>query len=154
MTSQTLWNYIQYIGNLYPIQVTSQLLFCVITPTVLTTSHPIILWHHTRYMYGIFCIIHDITSTLYDIKPPFLWHHTHCIWHHIHCTWVITSTVWWYHTNYLWDLIRYIWRHHMHCIRHHIQYICNITATVSVSSHPLFRCYHTLCMYDITPLFV
>ena len=55
------------------------------------------------------------------------------------------------HQMYLWDLICYIWRHHMHCKCHHIHYICNITTTVSVSSHPVFRCYHTLCMYDITP---
>ena len=52
---------------------------------------------------------------------------------------------------YSWYLIRYIWWHHMHCKQHHIHYFCKITTTVSVSSHPHFRWYHTLCMYGITP---
>ena len=107
------------------------------------------------YIYSIICTIEDITSSLYDIKPPFLWHHTHYIWHRIHAISVITSTVLMISQQlYLWDLIHYIWRHLIHCIERHIHYICNITATVSVSSQPLFGCYHTLCMYDITPLFV
>ena len=72
------------------------------------------------------------------------------IWHPIHCICVMTSTVLISHQMYLWDLIHYIWRHHMHCKRHHIHYICNITATVSVSSHPHFWWYH-FCMFDITP---
>ena len=50
------------LGNIYTIHVTSQPLICVITPTVLTSSHPIFLRHHTRHMYGIFCPIQDITS--------------------------------------------------------------------------------------------
>ena len=29
--------------------------------------------------------LQDITSSLHDIKPPFLCHHTHYIWHCIHC---------------------------------------------------------------------
>ena len=55
------------------------------------------------------------------------------------------------HHLYLWDLSCYIWWHYMHCKRHHIHYICNIRATVSLSSHPFFQWYHTLYMYDITP---
>ena len=80
-------------GNIYTIYVTSQPLICIITPTVLTTSHPLFVWHHTWHMYSIFCTIEDITSTIYDIKPPFLWPHTHYIWHRIHAISVITSTV-------------------------------------------------------------
>ena len=103
-------------------------------------------------MYGIFCTIQDITSSLYDIKQLFLGHHTHYVWHCIHCICVLTSTVLMMsHQLYLCNLIRYIWWHHIHCKRHHIHYICNITTTVSGSSHPFFRWYHTLCMYDITP---
>ena len=37
--------------HIYPIHVTSQPLISVITPTVLTTSHPLIVWHHTRHIY-------------------------------------------------------------------------------------------------------
>ena len=131
-------------GNLYTIHETSQPLICVITPTVLTTSHPIFVWYHTRHMYSIFCTIEDITSSIYDIKSPFLWHQTHYIWHHIHGVSDIISTVLMIsHQMYLWDLICYIWWHHIHCIQHHIHYICNITATVSVS--------HTPSFHDITP---
>ena len=65
-------------------------------------------WHHTHYMwhhshcicpatpgssidhnslgsyptwhtYDIIHTLHDITITLYDITPQFLWHHSHCI---------------------------------------------------------------------------
>ena len=80
-------------GNLYTILVTSQPLICVITSTVLTTSHPVFVWHHSRHMYGIFTTIQDITSSLYGIKQPFIWHHTHYMWHHIHYIHNITATV-------------------------------------------------------------
>ena len=130
-------------GNIFTTQVTSHPLICVITPTLLRTSHPFFVWHHIRHVYGIFHTIQDITSSLYDIKPPFLWHHTHDIWHHIHCICVITSIVLMIsHQRYLWDLICNIWWHHMHCKRHNIHYICNITATVSGSSHPIYRWHH------------
>ena len=136
-------------GHIYPIHVTSQPLICVITPTVLTTSHPLFVWHHTLHMCSIFCTIEDITSSLYDIKAPFLWHHPHCIWHLIQGISVITSTVLMIsHQLYLWDLIRYIWRPCIHCIQHHIHYICKIIATVSVS-HPLYPWYQTHYMFNI-----
>ena len=103
-------------------------------------------------MCGIVCTIQDITSSLYELKPPFLWHHAHYIWHHGHCICVTTSIVLMIsHQLYLWDLIRYISSHHILCLQHHIHYICSITATGSVSSQPHCRWYHTLYMYDITP---
>ena len=131
-------------GHIYPIHVTSQPLMHVITPTVLTTSHPLFVWHHTLHMCSVYCTIEDITSSLYDIKAPFLWHHTHYIWHHIQGISVITSTVLMIlHHLYLWDLIHYIWRPCIHCIQHHIHYICKIIATISLS--------HTHSIHDITP---
>ena len=78
--------------KIYTIHVTSQSVFCVITPTVLRSSHPLFVWHHTRHKYSIICTIEDITSSLYEIKPPFLWHHTHYIWHHIDAISVNKST--------------------------------------------------------------
>ena len=57
------------------------------------SSHPLFVWHPTWLVYGISHTIQDITSSVYDIKPPFLGYHSHCIWHHIHCICVITSTV-------------------------------------------------------------
>ena len=47
------------------------------------------------------------------------------------------------HQLNFWDLIRYIWQHHIHWIWHH--------SPESVSSHPLFQRYNTLCIYDIKP---
>ena len=78
------------------------------------------VWHHIRHLLGILCTIQDITYLLYDIKPPFLKHHTHYIWLRIYCTRVITSTVLMIsHQLNFWDLIRYIWWHNIHCILHH-----------------------------------
>ena len=42
--------------KIYTIPVTSQLLVCVITPTVLRASHPLFEWHHTRHRYSIFAL--------------------------------------------------------------------------------------------------
>ena len=85
---------------------------CVITPTAESTSHPLFLWHHTRHMCGIVCIIQDITSSLFDLKPPFWGHHTHYI-RHVHCICVNTPTLSmisqplyvWYHIKYIWDIL-------------------------------------------------
>ena len=130
--------------KIYTIHVTSQSHVCVISPTVLRASHPIFVWHHTRHRYSIFCTVEDITSSLYEIKPPFLWYHTHCIWHRIDAISVTTSTLLMIsHQLYLWDLILYICRHHIRCIQQHIHYICTITATLPVS--------HTHHFHDITP---
>ena len=127
----------------YTIHVTSQSLFCVITPTVLTASHPLFLWHHTRHRYSTFGTIEHITFSLNEIKPPFLWHHTNYIWHRIDAISVTTSTLLMIsHQLYLWDLILYICRHHIHCIQQYIHCICSITATVPV--------YHTHRFHDIT----
>ena len=60
-------------------------------------------------MCGIVCPIQDITSSLYDLKPPCLCNHTHYIWHGVHCVWMF----------------------------HHIHSIDDITPTVFLISHPL-----------------
>ena len=130
--------------KIYTIHVTSQTIVCVITPTVSTASPPHFVWHHTWHRYSIICTIEDITSSLYEIKPPFFRHHIHYIWHCIDAISVTTSTLLMIsHQMYLWDLILYICRHHIQCIHQHIHYICNITATVPVS--------HTHSFHDITP---
>ena len=131
--------------KIYTIPVTSQSVVCAITPTVLRASHPLFLWLHNRHRYSNFCTVKNITSSLYEIKLPFLWHHNHYIWHCIDAISVTTSTLLKIsHQLYLWDLILYICRHHIHCIKQHICYICIITATVSRS--------HTHALHDITPL--
>ena len=130
--------------KIYIIHVTSQSLVCVIKPTVLRASHPLFVWHHTRYKYSYICTIEDIISSLYENKPPFLWHYTHYIWHRIDAISVTTSTVLMIsHQIYLWDLILCIGRHHIHCIQQDIHYNFSITAIVSVS--------HTHSFHDVTP---
>ena len=64
-------------------------------------------------MCGIICIIQDITSSLFDLKPPFWGHHTHHIRHRVHCICVISPTLSmisqplyvWYHIKYIWDIL-------------------------------------------------
>ena len=70
-------------------------------------------------MCSIVCTIQDITSSLYDLKPPCLYHHTHYIGHRVHCICVITSSVLMIsHQMYFGDNICYNSRHHIHCIQH------------------------------------
>ena len=127
----------------YTLSKYTQSLVCVITTTVLRASHPLFVWHHTQHRYNIFCTIEDSTSSLYEIKPPFLWSHTHYIWPRIDSSFITTSTLLMIsHQLYLWDLILYICRHHIHCIQQHIHYICTTTATVPLS--------HTHLFHDIT----
>ena len=130
--------------KIYTIHVTSHSLACVITPTVSRASHPLFVWHHIHHRYSIFCSIEGITSSLYEIKPPCVWHHSHCIWHSINAISVTISTLLMIsHQIYLWDLILCISWHHIHCIQQHIHYICTITTTLPVS--------HTHRFHDITP---
>ena len=132
-------------GNIYTTHVTSQPLICVITHNILTASHPFFVWHHTRHMYGMFCTIHDITSSLYDLKPPFLWHHTHYIWHHIHCICVISSTVLIIsHQLYLFETSSAIFDDM-------ITIVYDITFTIFVVSQPLYLCHHTYSFLFISP---
>ena len=126
------------------------------------------------YIYSIICTIEDITSSLYDVKPPCLCHHTHYIWYHVHCICVITSTVFVIsHQLCSWDHIRYNSWHHIHCIWHdshcmtsqpmhswyqipyiwhHLQdlwhlvpYTCNITDTMFVNTCQLYLTSNTRC---------
>ena len=112
-------------------------------------------------MCGIICTIKDITHSFYDLKPPFLCHHTHYIWHRFHCVCVITSIVFMIsHQLYFWDHIRYNSWHYIHCIRHDSHWLCAITHTRSMISHPNYVWHHTSSMYNIvypiwgiTPIF-
>ena len=126
-------------------------------------------------MCGIVCTIQDITSSLYDLNPPCLCHHTHYIWHRVHCICVITSTVLMIsHQLYFWDLIHYNSRHHIHCILrdrhsmtseplhswhqipyiwHHLQVSLHITSPPGfTSSRPLYLWHHRhyVCKYMST----
>ena len=104
--------------------------------------------------YSIFCSIEDIISSFCEIKPQFLWHHTHSIWHCINTISFTTSTVLMIsHQLNLRELILYICRSHIHCI------VYSNLFTMFVPSEALYLCltphfpwYHTLCVYDIVPI--
>ena len=76
-------------------------------------------------MCGIICILQDITSSLFDLKPPFWGHHTHYIRHRLHCICVITTTL---------SMIS-----QPLYVRYHIQYMWDILSTIFMTSY-------TLCM--------
>ena len=86
-------------------------------------------------MCGIVCIIQDIRSSLFDLKPPFRGHHTHYITHHVHCIYIITPTI---------SMIsqpQYVW--------YHLHYMWNILSTIFMTSYPL--CMTTQSYVFITP---
>ena len=118
-------------------------------------SHPLYLWHHIQYIwYHSYCFhdntmtIPDISPTIFDIRatvsvlshPLYQWHHkygSHHTWHTydiIHILHEITLTIYVINAQYLW--------HHNHYIWH--------VSTLSLSSHPLYWCNHTNCIYEIS----
>ena len=126
----------------------------VITPSVQTTSHPLSLWHHTRRMCGIVCLIQDITSSLFDLKPPFWGHHTHYTRHCVHCICVITPTlpitaticmishpVYVRHSvHYIYDIVPTVYDNTTLCVDYTTLGICMTSFALQKMSHPL---YHT-----------
>ena len=66
-------------NNIFTIFFPSQPLYLCLTPTLSLISHPLYTWHCTHYMFNIRYSIYGITSTIYDIRPHYLWHHMHCI---------------------------------------------------------------------------
>ena len=136
--SRYIWNHIQYVGPHIHYM-------CDITANN-RCHHSHSIDHITHTLYGItltnvshFCTIQDITSSIYDIKPPFLWHHTHYIWHRINCICVITP-------NILVILHQLNFEISSTIYDDIISIVYDITATEYVSSHPLFQWYYTLCM--------
>ena len=102
-------------------------------------SIPIFVWHHTCHICGIVCPIQDITSSLYDLKPPF---------------YVITPTTfdivftvsvsshplyWWYHTNCISESTSAI----IHDI---ISIVYDMTPTLCVTSYALYITTYQLLM--------
>ena len=86
-------------------------------------------------MCGVICIIQDIRSSLFDLKPPFWGHHTHYIRHRVHCICIITPTL---------SMIsqpQYVW--------YHIHYMWNILSNIFMTSYPL--CMTTQSYVLITP---
>ena len=142
-TTSSMW------GHIYTIHVTSQPLICVITLTLVITSHILCMtsdsdnvWHLLHYTrHHILPLWHQATlfmtsQTLYLTSYPLY------LCHHITCMDVITPTD-------FWDRICYIWCHHIHCIWHHSHWICVITPTLSTLLHPLYVGDDTHSIYNI-----
>ena len=142
--------------KIYTILVISQCLVCVITPTVLRASHPLFVWHHTRYEYSIFCTIGDITSTLmksnqhfYDITPTiydtvsrlFLSPHPLYWWYHTNCIYEISSAI------YV-NIISIVYNIFTIFVPSQPLYLC-LTFTLSMISHHLYIWHCTHYMYNI-----
>ena len=123
-------------------------------------------------MCGIVCIIQDITSSLFDLKPPFWGHHTHYIRHRVHCICVITTTLSmisqplyvWYHISicetfcllYLWHHTHYVWQRNPVCWLHHTR-LTMTSFALQKTSYPLYHTkpqslwLHVHFRHDITP---
>ena len=110
---------------------------CDITPTLRMPAYALYTTSHPLFMTSSHCSYH-ITSSINDLKPPCLCHHTHYIWHRVHvCGCVIISTVLMIsHELYFWDHFHYNSRNHIHCLRHDSHRICVIIPTRSMISHP------------------
>ena len=99
------------------------------------TSHQLYLCHHTHWMNFI------KPSVCMTSQPLCVWHHMHYMWHHIHnlghhATSGMTSG-----PAYLTSLPLYLC-HHSHRIE-------DITATICMTSHPVYLWYLIHYMYNI-----
>ena len=127
------------------------------------------LWHHNLYVYDISTLygithsvmttqpLHNLTATMSDITPTVsVSSHSVYPFYQTQCMNDITATV---------CMISYALHRTSHplCMTtNHFLYdikssisditstISDLTSTESVSSHPLYRCYHSHYMYDIT----
>ena len=114
-------------------------------------------------MCGILCVIQDITSSLFDLLPPFWGHHTHYNKHHVHCICVITPTLSmisqplyvWYHIQYMWDILSTIFMTSYPlyditnlCVDYTTFGLCVTSFALQKMSHPLYDTNHNL--YDFT----
>ena len=107
------------------------------------------LWHHTLYAYDISTLygiaesvmktqplcnfiatMTDFTSRVSTSQPLSVWHHMHYMWHHIHNLGQHTTLCMRSGPHYLTSLPLYL--------GHHTHRIDNITATIWMTSHPIY----------------
>ena len=119
------------------------------------------MWHHLH--------LQDITSWLFDLKPPFWGHHTHYI-RHVHCICVISPTLsmisqpLWYHIQYIWDILSTIFMisyalcmTSQPCVLITPHSICMTSFALQKMSHPFYHTkpqslwLHNHLRHDITP---
>ena len=104
---------------------------CVLTTPLRMICEQLYVWHHTHFIYDIFCTIHNITSILWvhtivvtTLHPLHSWHPTHYIRHHTHDNTKVISAI--------------------------SPSISDTISTVSVSSNPVYQLHYTHSLYDIT----
>ena len=125
----------------------------------------IMLWHHTPCIQvitpsiGVFAssvarpllIVYWLSHTYYicDMKPTICIHPRNSIWHHTHSLLHNNTVFMMSHPLYSWQ--------HTYSICNHIPYSCQITATLSMTRHPLclwhpaqYLWHLTWCMNDTT----
>ena len=106
-----------------------------ITATVSVSSHR---WHTHLYR----CIALSMTSQVCQSSHlAHVWHHTQSTSHHIYTLWDQWSCFMTSQTLHSWHQISSIW-HHIHGLWHVITYTWDITATISVTSPPLWLWIH------------
>ena len=71
------------------------------TPTMILTLYSVYKTSYKHCIHDIRSPLYNITCTLLDITPLYVWHRVHCIWPHVHCICVITPTHWWHHSHYM-----------------------------------------------------
>ena len=153
------WNLLNLPSH--PLYITSHLLCW--------THHTYCVSHHRSHMCAIIWVIHDITSTLYDHHPKYLWNQMHYI-HYITCIiYDISSTLYdviftmcvTSHNDSIYDIKHYdydifTWYGLTHCVMT-THPLCaftaimpDITLSVFLTWHTMYQFYEKKCMYVIT----
>ena len=124
----------------YPLYMTSHTVlwqhkYCVTSQPLCLTAHPQYLCHHNQWINFI------KPSVCMTSRPLCVWYHMHYMWHHInnlehHNTLCMTSG-----PLYLTAIPLYL------C--HHTQPIDDITATICMTWHSVYRWHHIHYIYDI-----
>ena len=120
----------------YPIYILSLIL--------LSWKHSDYTWHLTHYIWHHSHCICVVTPALLVASQQLcqsshfshIWHHTHSTSHRIHTLWQQSSVFMASQTLHSWHLISFIW-YQIHGLWHLVPCTCDITATTSVTSHPL-----------------
>ena len=106
--------------------------------------------------YDIRASIYEMTSSMRATYTLNIWHHSHYLCHDTHCIDNITPTLFMTsHSPYV-SLFALYKTSHPHFLTSNQHFeditptILDIVSTVSVSSHQLYRWYHSHYMYDIT----
>ena len=128
------------------------------------------IWHHshcicvmtqmTHRSVSMYCCITLITTSMEIITFDHVWLHADSTSYHIHTLWHQLSVFMTSEPLHSWHQISSVW-HHIQGLWHLLPYSCDITATISVTSPPLWLWIHfhyiwhqTHCVKTIQPLYM